>query len=65
LKRILDTWDRNGSTSGPTSWQMYDDDLFRMVLAKLYIRSAWSIGTVLFREPAKLLLYEAYGWWWW
>jgi len=26
LKRLLDTWDRNGSTSGPTPWQMYDDD---------------------------------------
>ena len=26
LKRILDTWDRNGSTSGPTPWQIHDDD---------------------------------------
>jgi hypothetical protein len=26
LKRLLGTWDRNGSTSGPTSWQTYDDD---------------------------------------
>ena len=26
LKRLLDTWDRNGSTSGPTPWQTYDDD---------------------------------------
>jgi len=25
-KRLLDTWDRNGSTSGPTPWQIYDDD---------------------------------------
>ena len=25
LKRLLDTWDRNGSTSGPTAWQIYDD----------------------------------------
>jgi hypothetical protein len=24
LKRLLDTWDRNGSTSGPTPW--HDDD---------------------------------------
>ena len=24
LKRLLDTWDRNGSTSGPTAWQIYD-----------------------------------------
>ena len=26
LKRLLDTWDRNGSTSGPNPWQIYDDD---------------------------------------
>ena len=25
LKRLLDTWDRNGSTFGPTPWQIYDD----------------------------------------
>jgi hypothetical protein len=24
VKRLLDTWD--GSTSGPTPWQIYDDD---------------------------------------
>jgi hypothetical protein len=26
LKRLLDMWDWNGSTSGPTPWQIYDDD---------------------------------------
>ena len=26
LKRLLDTWDRNGSTSGPTPWQIYGDN---------------------------------------
>ena len=26
LKRLLDTWDQNGSTSGPTPWQIYNDD---------------------------------------
>ena len=26
LKRLLDTWDRNGSTSGPTPWKIYDED---------------------------------------
>jgi len=25
LKRLLDTWEWNGSTSGPTAWQIYDD----------------------------------------
>jgi len=26
LKRLLDTWDWNRSTSGPTPWKIYDDD---------------------------------------
>jgi hypothetical protein len=26
LKRLLDTWDRKGWTSGPASWQIYDND---------------------------------------
>ena len=26
LKRILDTWDWNGPTSGPIPWKIYDDD---------------------------------------
>jgi hypothetical protein len=26
LKRLLDTWDRNESTSDPTPWQIHDDD---------------------------------------
>jgi hypothetical protein len=26
LKRLLDMWNRNGSRSGPTPWQIYDDD---------------------------------------
>jgi hypothetical protein len=26
LKKLLDTCDRNGSTSGPRPWQIYDDD---------------------------------------
>ena len=26
LKRLLDTWDRNGPTSGLIPWQTYDDD---------------------------------------
>ena len=25
-KRLLDTWDQNGSTSGPTPWKIDDDD---------------------------------------
>ena len=26
LKRLLDTWDRNGSTSDPTPWKIYDGE---------------------------------------
>ena len=26
LKRLLDTWDRNGWTTGPTPWQIHNDD---------------------------------------
>jgi hypothetical protein len=26
LKRLLDTWDRNSATSGPSPWQREDDD---------------------------------------
>jgi hypothetical protein len=26
LKRLLDVWDWNGSTSGPTPWQLRGDD---------------------------------------
>jgi len=33
LKRLLDTWDRNGSTSGPTPWKIYDD--INLVINKL------------------------------
>jgi hypothetical protein len=25
-KRLLDKWDRNGSTSDPSPWKIYDDD---------------------------------------
>ena len=37
LKRLLATWDRNGSTSGPTPWQIYDygvddDDVYEDLL---------------------------------
>jgi hypothetical protein len=26
LKRLLDTWNRNWSTSGPNPWQLHDDN---------------------------------------
>jgi hypothetical protein len=30
LKSLLDTWDQNGSTNGPTPWQIYDDVYYRL-----------------------------------
>jgi hypothetical protein len=30
LKRLLNTWDRNGSTGGPTPWQIDDDDCVQL-----------------------------------
>jgi len=40
LKRLLDTWDRNGSTSGPTPWQIYDDDDDELVPIILFRQSS-------------------------
>jgi hypothetical protein len=42
LKRLLDTWDRNGPTSGPTPWQIYEDHevkqhLFFWNIRKFYL----------------------------
>jgi hypothetical protein len=40
LKRLLDTWDRNGSTSDPTPWQIHDlmgVQLLRELCVELYV----------------------------
>jgi len=34
-------------------------------LAEQCIRSAWSVRSILFWEPAWLLWSKEYGWWWW
>jgi hypothetical protein len=38
LMTLLDTWDRNGSTSGPNAWQIYDDDDDDDVISRLESR---------------------------
>ena len=38
LKKLLDTWDRNRSTSGPTAWQIYDDDDDDDLLQSLWLK---------------------------
>ena len=51
LKRLLDSWDRNGSTSGPTPWKIDDDDdddddsffLFILFLWIIYYLSVVSV----------------------
>ena len=44
LKRLLDTWDRNGSTSGPTPWKIYDDDLSVWNTFVLFVSHLHSLG---------------------
>ena len=57
LKRLLDTWDRNGSTSGPTAWQIYDDDYvkcrFEMCAPSVDCRKARYRGN--WKTPTTLL----------
>ena len=45
LKRLLDTWDRNGSTSGPAPWQIYDDDDDDDDLSTEKSSVSWQVGT--------------------
>jgi len=45
LKRLLDTWDRNGSTSGPTPWQIYDDDDDLFELLQNFLSRKYSFYT--------------------
>ena len=62
LKRLLDTWDRNGSTSGPTPWQIYDDDDIIVHLSELIMysvteclkwtsRNSYSLRTIRYSCP--------------
>jgi hypothetical protein len=45
LKRLLDTWDRNGSTSGPSPSQIYDDEEAEPLapLPRIKIKSNFSV----------------------
>ena len=48
LKRLLGTWDRNGSTSGLTPWQTYDDDdddetVYSMLVYNISIKCVLSL----------------------
>jgi hypothetical protein len=57
LKRFLDTWDRNGSTSGPTPWQIYDDDYSkcqRSIELAQYILEYKEIGIRRMRKLIKI-----------
>jgi len=37
LKRLLDTWDRNGSTSGPTPWYNNNNNVLLLLLLLLLL----------------------------
>jgi len=59
LKILLDTWDRNGSTSGPTPWKIYDDDddddkltSTKLILVLLY--SGINVKIVMLYEISKV-----------
>jgi hypothetical protein len=62
LERLLDTWDRHGSTSGPTPWQIYDDDddllwttsTFRKAITK-YISPAYTSYNEYYKCPPMCL----------
>ena len=46
LKRLLDTWDRNGLTSGPTPWQICDDnELQAGILSSNHLYLYWVLWT--------------------
>jgi len=55
LKRLLDMWDRNGSTSGPTSWQKYDDDDDNLLPHCLELIWEWTLLLQTYKTSVKPL----------
>ena len=58
LKRLLDTRDRNGSTSGLTPWQTYyddddDDDNNNLLQINNYIRKLRRVGVLFLNNTTK------------
>jgi hypothetical protein len=48
-KRLLDTWDRNGSTSGPTPWKIDDDDdnnnnMLEIGVGRVFLQMQWFLS---------------------
>jgi len=66
LKRLLDTWDRNGSTSGPTPWQIYDDDAFMQSICtytsetKLVSRVEFVAAALLLQFTVNVMLFPVF-----
>ena len=63
LKRLLDTWDRNGSTSGPTPWRIYrvsQEECARLRESVPYVKlyrynpktyiQSWTVTEIMARE---------------
>ena len=77
LKRILDTWDRNGSTSGPTPWQIwwwwwspytsiYSFQIFPWkILTKTHVHVSDSYSLVIFQHKMYQRRCTAKNSWWW
>jgi len=65
LKRLLDTWDRNGSTSGPSPWKICDDDddddAFDGWWVHWYLILEWRIEETL--KKFKTVIPRSYGLW--
>jgi len=58
--RLLDTWDRNGSTSGPNAWQIYDDYVCMYVF--IYV-CMYTHGGDRGSAVVKVLCYKSKGRW--
>ena len=69
LTRFLDTWDRNGSTSGPTAWQTCDneddDDDYENqggLHRRMMLYAWWEVECIynMVRKPKKKMRHETF-----
>jgi hypothetical protein len=63
LKRLLDTWERKGPTSGPTPWKISDDDDKRCpIFSTLFPGCLWVVVKELSRIPWRFVMaFATYG----
>jgi hypothetical protein len=62
LKRLLDTWGRNGSTRGPTAWQVQGEtkerELLKCVVAAMYSWQQCGTETLSYRKTRHLVIMD-------